>query len=130
MLPMATMDSRRLIASGRVGVDRSHRTFVASVHGLEHVEGFLASDFTHDDAVGAHTKAVDEQLALLDCAVAFNIRRTSFQADQVLLRKAEFRGVFDGDQALVVGNVLRKNIQQCRFTGASAAGDDDADAWP
>ena len=111
-----------------VGVNRGHRAFVTGVHGLQHVKRFFAADFAHDDAVWTHTQAVDQQLPLLDGALAFDVRRTGFQADNVLLRQAEFGRVLNGDQALVVGNVLRKNIQQSCFTGAGAAGDDDADA--
>ena len=43
----------------RVGVDRGHRSLVAGIHGLEHVERFFAADLTDDDAIGTHTEAVD-----------------------------------------------------------------------
>ena len=51
-----------------VGVNGGHGAFVAGVHGLQHVEGFFAADLADDDAVGAHTQAVDEQLPLADGA--------------------------------------------------------------
>src|ERR1700738_3923918 len=38
----------------RVGVDRRHRAFVTGVHGLKHVEGFLAAALAEDDAVWTH----------------------------------------------------------------------------
>src|SRR6185312_876775 len=46
----------------RVGVNGGHRAFVARIHGLEHVECFLAAHLAKDDAIGAHTQTVDQQL--------------------------------------------------------------------
>ena len=58
---METMFSTRASASrDGVGVDGGERTFVAGVHGLQHVEGFFAADLADHDAVGAHTQAVDD----------------------------------------------------------------------
>jgi len=67
----------------RVGVHRSHRTFVAGVHRLQHVEGLFAAYLAQDHAVGAHTQAVDQQLALANRAQPFYVggrvsRRTIF----------------------------------------------------
>src|SRR5712671_924118 len=42
------------IADG-ISVDCSQRTFVASIHGLQHIESFLAANFTDHDAIGPHT---------------------------------------------------------------------------
>jgi hypothetical protein len=84
MLPMATIDSSAGDGvARRVGVNGGHRAFVAGVHGLQHVEGFFAADLAHDDAVGAHTQAVDEQLPLADGALPSMLggrvsRRTMF----------------------------------------------------
>ena len=50
-------------------------------------------------------------------------RRTIFSCAQ-----PQFGGIFDRDKSLVLGNVLRQNIQKCRLAGAGAAGDQDADA--
>ena len=107
----------------RVGVDRGQRAFVAGVHGLQHVEGFLAAHLAHHDAVGTHTQAVDDQLPLPHRALAFDVGRARFQADDVLLLELQFGGVFDGDDAVGVGNVSREHIQQSRLAGAGSAGD-------
>ena len=111
-----------------VGVDRGHRAFVAGVHGLQHVEGFFAANLADDDAVGAHTQAVDQQLPLADRALPFDVGRPGLQAHDVFLRELQFGRVFDGDQALVLRNVLRQDVQERRLAGAGAAGDQDADA--
>ena len=102
MLALAseTITSRREIASrGRVGVDRGQRSVVTRVHGLQHVQRFLAADFADHDAVGTHTQAVDQQFALPDRAVAFDIGRTRFEARHVRLLQLQFGRVFDGDDA-------------------------------
>ena len=59
----------------RVGVDGRHRAFVAGVHGLQHVEGFLAAALAEDDAVGTHAQRVLHQLALADFAAC--LRRSA-----------------------------------------------------
>ena len=44
------------------------------------------------------------KLALLDGALAFDVGRTRFEPHDVFLVKLQFGGVFDGDDALAVGN--------------------------
>ena len=91
----------------------------------KHVEGFFAADLADDDAVGAHTQTVDDQLPHADCAFAFDVGSASFEADDVLLLELQFGGVFDGDDALDVGNVAGENVEQSGFAGAGAAGDEE-----
>ena len=112
----------------RVGVHGGHRSLVARIHGLEHIECFFAADLTDDDAVGSHTQAVDEQLPLPDSSLSFHVGRTGLQTDNVLLRQLQFGRVFDCDDAFVLRNVLRQNVKEGRFTGAGTAGDQDAEA--
>ena len=45
-----------------------------------------------------------------------------FQADDVFLLELQFGRVFDGDDALGVGNVSREHIEQSCFAGAGSAG--------
>src|SRR5271165_591432 len=66
-----------------VGVNGGHGAFVAGIHGLEHVEGFFTAHLADDDAIGAHTQAVDEKLTLADGALAFNVGGAGFEADDV-----------------------------------------------
>ena len=71
----------------RIGVDGCHRTFVARIHGLQHVECFFAADLTDDDAIGTHTEAVDEQLPLPDRSLALDVRRPRLKTHNVFLRQ-------------------------------------------
>src|SRR5690606_22665544 len=60
-----------------VRVRRRQRAVVTGVHRLKHVERFTGAAFADDDAVGAHTERVDDQVLNGDCALAFNVRRAA-----------------------------------------------------
>ena len=111
----------------RVRVNRGERAVVAGVHGLQHVQRFFAADLTDDDAVGAHTQGVDEQFALLDGALAFDVGWARFQADDVILVELQFGRVFDGDDAFAIGDEGGQHVEQRGFTGAGAARDQNVE---
>ena len=69
----------------RVGVDGRQAAVVAGVHGLQHVDGFVAADLAHDDAIGPHTQGVDDELPLPDGALAFDVGRARLEPDHVPL---------------------------------------------
>ncbi len=75
---------------------------MAGAHGLEHVEGFLATHLADDDAIGPHAQRVLDQLALADLAVALDVGRTRLEAPDVWLLQLQLGRVLDGDQALLV----------------------------
>ena len=77
------------------------RSVVAGVHRLQHVERFLAADLADDDAVGAHTQGVDDELPLADRALAFHVGRARLEPRHVLLAELEFGRVLDRDDPLV-----------------------------
>src|SRR5205085_716056 len=97
-------DTRQGVA-GVVGVNRGHGAFVTGVHGLEHVQGLGAAALADDHAIGAHTQAVLDQVALIDFAFAFDVGRSGLEAHDVGLLELEFGGVLDGDDAFVGGDV-------------------------
>ena len=111
-----------------VGVDGRHRAFVAGVHGLQHVEGFLAAALAEDDALGPHTQRVLDQLALADFALAFEIGRPRLHARDVRLLQLQLGGVLDGDQALLLRDEGGQRVEHRGLAGAGAAGDDRGDA--
>ena len=112
----------------RVGVDRGHRAFMTGVHRLQHVEGFLAAALAEDDAVGPHAQRVLDEFALTDFAFALDVRRPRLHAADMRLLQLQFRGVLDGDQALVFGDEGRQRVEHRRLAGAGAAGNDRGDA--
>ena len=83
-----------------VGVHRGQRSVVAGVHGLQHVQRFLAAHLADHDAVRPHTQAVDQQFPLPHRAVAFEVGRAGFQPRHVRLLQLQFGRVLDGDDAL------------------------------
>ncbi len=109
-------------------MDGRQRSFVASVHGLQHVERFFATDLAHDNAVGTHTQTVDHQLPLPHSALAFDVWGAGLQPHHMLLLQQQFSGVLDGHDAFGIRNEAGKHIQQSCFAGASAAGDQNIQA--
>ena len=91
---------------------------------MKHVEGFLAADLADDDAVGAHTQAVDDQLPLTDCALAFDVGRSRLEPRHMRLLQLKLGRVFDRDDALAVGDERRLDVEQRCLTGAGAAADE------
>jgi len=106
-----------------VGVQRTHRAVMAGVHRLQEVERLRSADFADDDAFGAHTQTVAYEFAHGHLAFAFDIRRASFQAHHMGLLQLQFGGVFAGNDALVVIDIVGQAVQQRRFAGTGAAGD-------
>src|SRR5207244_12840947 len=100
------------------------------VHGLQHVQGFFATDLTDDDSIGPHTKRVDDQVADTDCAVSFYVRRPGFHTGYVRLAQAQFSCAFNGHDALVFRNVGREHAEECSFTGARSASHEDVQSRP
>ena len=105
-------------------MDGGERAVVTRVHGLEHVEGLAATNLTDDDAVGSHTQGVAHQVTDLDLALALDVRRAGFEREDVLLLELELLGVFDGDDALVVGDEGGEHVEQRRLPGAGTAAHD------
>ena len=89
---------------GRVGVDGGERPVMPGVHGLEHIQGFAGPDLPQDDALRPHPQGVFNQVPLGDLPGTLQVGGPGFQADYVLLLHLEFGRVFDGDDALVVGD--------------------------
>ena len=74
---------------------------------------------------GRIRRALIDQLALPHRALAFDVRRPRLEPDDVALPQHQFRGVLDRDDALVVGDEAREDVEQRRLAGAGAARDDD-----
>jgi hypothetical protein len=68
---------------------------MTGVHCLQHVKRLLAADFADDDAIGAHTQAVDEKLPLANGSLTFYIGGPRFQADNIFVSELKLSGVFN-----------------------------------
>jgi hypothetical protein len=99
-------------------VNGGQAAVVTSVHGLKHVDGLTTTNLADHDAIGTHTKRVAYQISLRYFTTAFDVGWSCFESDDVRLLELKFRRVFDGDDTFVLGNICRKRVQQCRFTGA------------
>ena len=101
---------------------------MTSVHGLQHVECFTAADLADDDAVGAHTQRVADEVTDADLSPALDVRRARFEREHVLLVELEFLRVFDSDDAFVARDEARQHVQQRRLPGTGPAADHDVQA--
>src|SRR5882672_3043836 len=99
-----------------VGVQRRHRTIMARVHRLQHVQGFAAATLTDDDAVGSHTQAALDELANWDGTLALDVGRTRLELDPVRLLELKLRGVLARDQALGLWDEGREDVEQRGLT--------------
>ncbi len=84
-------------------MDGGQGAIMAGVHGLEHIKGFLAAHLPHDDSVGPHSQAVDDQVPLGNHSLAFNVCGPGLEPHHVPLLELQLRRVFDGDNALLAG---------------------------
>ena len=98
------------------------------VHGLQHVERLGAADLADQDAVGAHSKAVAEELADGQLALALDVGRTVLQRDDVRVVDLQLRRILDRDHALVVRDEPGDDVQRRRLAGPGAARDQDVHA--
>lgn len=121
------LESREDVARA-VGMGRRQRAVVARVHGLQHVERLARADLADDDAVGAHAQGIAHEVADGDGALALEVGRARLERHDVLLLKAQFSGILDGDDALALGDERRDYVERRRLTGASTARDEDIDA--
>lgn len=104
------------------------RSVVSGVHGLEHIESFPSAAFADDDTIRSHSKRISDKVSGGDSSTSFDIWRSCFEPEYVVLLELEFCGVFDGDDAVFVGDEAGEGIEQGCFSGASAAGDDDIES--
>src|SRR5207302_92771 len=112
----------------RVGVDGRHRTVVPGVHRLQHVQRLRTADLADQDPVGPHPKAVAEELADGQLALAFHIGWTVLEGDDVRVLDLQLRRVLDRDHTLVGRDEPRDDVQRGRLAGSGASGDQDVHA--
>jgi hypothetical protein len=58
---------------------------MACVHGLEKVHRFFTAHLAQHNSIRAHAQSIYDQLPLQDFASPFDVGRTAFQPDYMLL---------------------------------------------
>jgi hypothetical protein len=114
----------------RVGVNRRETTVVARVHGLQHVQGFLAADLSHHNPVRPHTQAIHQELSLSDGAVAFQIGGPCLQPGNVWLFQLKLGGILNRHDALTRRDEAGQGVQQRRLACARSSQNDDIEVSP
>src|SRR2546430_16870559 len=102
--------SRGVRVTGREGA------VVAGVHGLEHREGLAATRLTDDDALGSHTEGIPDEVHDRDGDLAFDVRGARLEAYDVVLDESELGGVLDRDDALVLRDEAREDVEERRLS--------------
>jgi len=105
---------------GRVGVHRGQRTLVTRVHRLQHVKSFLATDLANHNPSGRIRRLLMTSCRCRTAPLPSMFRRPGLEADHVLLLQLQFSGIFDGNNAVGVWDISRKDIQQRGFAGAGS----------
>ena len=83
-----------------IRVDRRQRTFVSSVHGLQHVNRFRPADFADDQPIRSHSQCISDQVSVSQCPASFGVRQSTFQPNNVGMQRSQFHRVFHGNEAL------------------------------
>ena len=84
---------------------------MAGVHRRKQVETLGATDFAEDDAVGAHTQRVLDEVADGDRALALEVRRAGFERQPVRLLKPKLGRILDRQHALARIDHFRQGIE-------------------
>src|SRR2546430_5276052 len=106
---------------------RAHRTVVAGVHRLQHVERLSAAHLADDDAVRPHAQRVAHEVADGDLARPLDGGGFGLEADHMTLPRAELGGIHACDDALIPGNETREDVEQRRLAGTGPTRDDDVE---
>src|SRR4029079_10304079 len=88
---------------------------------------FATAALTDDDSIRPHTQTVTHEVGRLDLALAFDVGRAGFEADDVILLQLKFGRVFDRDDAVFVRDEAGERVEQRGFTGTGTARDDDVE---
>ncbi len=83
---------------------------MAGIHGLQHIESLGSPYFPYHDAVRPHTQRVNHQVADGILSPAFDVGRAAFQGDNIVLAQLQFCCIFNGNDALTVGDKAREDV--------------------
>src|SRR5207247_9047031 len=114
--------------AGGVRLDGRHLTVEPGVDRLQDVQRLLAADLCDGYPVGAHSQAVAQQLADRQLALAFDVRWTMFEGDDVGVVDLQLRRVRDRDHALVVRYEPRDHVPRPALARPGAGREKDGHA--
>ena len=106
---------------GAVGMNGGHRAVMAGAHGLQNFDRFVRAHFAQNYAVGPHSECVAQKVAGADFARAVYCRGARFHSHHMRHLQSEFRGVFNGDDALLGAGIGTHHIEKRGLAGAGAA---------
>src|SRR5437660_8484595 len=128
--PVRQLDSALQDATGEalqrlgrgVGMDSRECAGMASIQSLQEVEGFATTNFPDDDPVRPVAQAGLQQIADGDCGNAV-LFPACLEADKIRLVDPYFSRVLDKNDAVLVGDEPRQDVQQSGLAGPGSAAD-------
>jgi hypothetical protein len=97
----------------RIGVDRSQRTGVAGVEGIEQRSRLDSAHFAQDDPVRSPAESGLQKIVERD--VGLERIGLAFDGQNVRLLDVKLRSIFDDDDALMLGNKVGQNPSSVVF---------------
>ena len=89
------------------------------IHGLKHVQCFSASHLSYHDPLRPHTQRGFDQIPDRHRPASRGVRIPRLHPYQIVdPLDLQLRRVFYRDHTLVMGNIMRYRIQECRLSGA------------
>ncbi|AMD55975.1 hypothetical protein ATO49_25925 [Mycolicibacterium fortuitum subsp. fortuitum DSM 46621 = ATCC 6841 = JCM 6387] len=85
---------------------------------------------TDHDSVGTHPQCLPDQVAHRDLADAFDVGTASHQPDQMRVRRSQFGGVLDADDAFMSGHSAERGSKKGCLAAAGPTRDEEGQAGP
>ena len=106
-------------------MDGRERAVMARVHGLQHLQALRTSYLTQNDSVWTHTQGILHQFALCDLSLPFDIGRTSFQTNDMLLTQLQLSCILNGHDSFGIGDKPRQDVQHRRLARTRTTGNEN-----
>lgn len=87
---------------GSVRVHRAAAALVAGVEGSEQVDHLRPAHLANDDAIRSHAQGLPDKVAERDHSRTFEIGRSSLEAHDMGMIRAQLAGILSDDDALIV----------------------------
>src|SRR5437660_1484366 len=130
--PVRQLDSALQDATGEalqrlgrgVGMDSRECAGMASIQGLQEVEGFATTNFPDNDPVRPVAQTGLQQITDGDCGNAV-LFAAGLEADKIRLVDLYFSRIFDKNDAVLVGDERRQDVQHRSLAGPGSAADEE-----
>ena len=107
-----------------IAMDGRHGAWMTSVDSSQKGEGLRPTNFAENDTVGPHAQRGIEQI-FGRCEGLAKLTARSEQANSILMPQLKLGRVLDQDQSLMIRDLTKESVQECRLASRGAAGEQD-----